>query len=61
MTDGTTLAADFRKLGIKEGMNLLVHSSLRRIGKVAGGADAVIDALLDVLGAEGTLMMSAVS
>lgn len=61
MIDRSSLAGDFRKLGIKPGMNLLVHSALRRIGKVAGGADAVIDALLDVLGPEGTLMMSAVS
>ena len=61
MNTRKTLAEDFRRLGIREGMNLLVHSSLRRIGKVEGGADAVIDALLDVLGPEGTLMMSAVS
>lgn len=61
MVDRNTLAADLRKLGVTPGMNLLVHSSLRRIGPVAGGADAVIDALLDVLGPEGTLMMSAVS
>ena len=61
MVDRNSLAADFRKLGVTPGMNLLVHSSLRRIGPVEGGADAVIDALLDVLGPEGTLMMSAVS
>ena len=61
MADLTSLVKDFRALGIRPGMNLLVHSSLRRVGPVEGGADTVIDALLEVLGPEGTLMMSAVS
>lgn len=61
MADPASLIGDFKALGIKPGMDLLVHSSLRRIGPVEGGADTVIDALLSVLGPEGTLMMSAVS
>ena len=61
MADLASLVEDFRALGIRPGMSLLVHSSLRRLGPVAGGADTVIDALLSVLGPEGTLMMSAVS
>lgn len=48
-------------IGVKPGMNLLVHSSLKRVGPVEGGADAIIDALQEVLGPEGTLMMSTVS
>ena len=48
-------------LGLHSGMNLLVHSSLRRVGSVVGGADALIDCLLRILGPEGTLMMSTVS
>ena len=50
MTDKATLVKQFKALGIKEGMTLLVHSSLRRVGKVDGGADTIIDALLEVLG-----------
>ena len=50
MADKNSLIADFKALGIKPGMNLLTHSSLRRIGPVDGGADTVIDALLEVLG-----------
>ena len=60
MTDKATLVKQFKALGIKEGMTLLVHSSLRRVGKVDGGADTIIDALLEVLGENGTLLMSGV-
>ncbi len=55
------LISQFKELGIKPGMDLMMHSSLRRIGPVDGGADTVIDALLEILGPEGTLMMSTVS
>lgn len=46
-----------RSLGLSAGDLVLVHSALRRLGPVEGGADGVIDALLDVLGPEGTLAM----
>lgn len=53
-----TLAADFRKLGVREGMTLLLHSSFKSLGQwVAGGPVAVILALETVLGDEGTLVM----
>ena len=52
-----SLQADFRALGIRSGMVLLVHSSLRAMGWVCGGAVAVIIALQEVLGATGTLVM----
>jgi aminoglycoside 3-N-acetyltransferase len=55
------LISEFKAIGIKEGMDLQVHSSLKSIGHVEGGADTIIDALLETLGAEGTLMMSTVS
>lgn len=34
----------------------MVHASLRRIGPVVGGADAVLDALLKAIGPTGTLL-----
>ena len=51
------LVADLRSLGLIRGMDVMAHSSLSSIGHVAGGADAVIEALLEVIGKRGTLMM----
>ncbi len=61
MITKNTLLAQFHELGIRPGMSLLTHSSLRWLGPIDGGADTVIDALLEILGPEGTLMMSTVS
>jgi len=52
-----TLGKDLKNIGVREGMVLLVHSSLSSIGWVCGGAVAVILALEEVLGKEGTLVM----
>ena len=52
-----SLQTDFKTLGVKEGMVLLVHSSLSAMGWVCGGAVAVIIALQEVLGETGTLVM----
>ncbi len=43
--------------GLQAGQTVLVHSSMSKLGWVAGGAQAVIQALLRVLGEDGTLMM----
>jgi aminoglycoside 3-N-acetyltransferase len=48
---------DLRRLGLKAGDSVLVHSSLSSIGRVEGGAETVIEALLAVLGPSGTLLM----
>lgn len=53
------LVADLHRLGVGEGDVLVVHSSLRAIGFVAGGPQAVIDALLEAIGPTGTLTMPA--
>ncbi|SFF18150.1 aminoglycoside 3-N-acetyltransferase [Paenibacillus catalpae] len=52
---------DLRQLGIEEGDHLLVHSSLSSIGWVCGGAQAVVQALLQSVGESGTLVMPAQS
>jgi len=47
----------FRNLGVTPGMDMVVHSSLKSLGHVDGGADTVIDALLDTVGPKGTILM----
>lgn len=46
-----------RALGIGPGDVLMAHASLSAFGWVEGGADAVIDGLLDALGPAGTLVL----
>lgn len=46
-----------KRLGLKGGDNVGVHSSLSSFGYVKGGAGAVIDALLETVGEEGTVVM----
>ncbi len=53
------LGADLRALGVRSGDTLLVHSSLTSVGWVVGGQVAVVQALLDVLGPDGTLVVPA--
>ena len=51
------IEAGLKALGLKGGDHLLLHSSLSSLGHVEGGADAVIDAFLAVLGESGTLVV----
>lgn len=51
------LAADLARLGIARGDTVFLHSSLKSLGYVEGGAAAVIGALQDVVGADGTLLV----
>jgi aminoglycoside 3-N-acetyltransferase len=51
-----TLAADLARLGVGQGDTLLVQASTRSIGTVHGGTGAVVRALREVLGPEGTLV-----
>lgn len=53
------LAHDLRALGVRDGKTLFVHSALKPLGWVCGGAHAVILALLDAIGPTGTLVMPA--
>jgi aminoglycoside 3-N-acetyltransferase len=53
------LEAGLRTLGLVHGDAVEVHSSLRAFGWVDGGAAAIVDALMQIVGSEGTLVMSA--
>jgi len=51
------IAEGLRRLGLKSGDVVFVHSAMRTLGYVAGGPDAVVDAFLDVVGPRGTLVV----
>ena len=52
-----SLADDLRALGVEAGMTLIMHSSLKSLGWVCGGPVAVIQALMDVVTASGTIVV----
>ncbi|MDN3295236.1 AAC(3) family N-acetyltransferase [Streptomyces ficellus] len=51
------LTAQLARLGVEPGGLLLVHSSLRAVGPVAGGAQAVLRAVRGALGPGGTVVV----
>ena len=51
------LVRGFKEIGIVEGMLIEVHSSLKSFGYVVGGAQSVVDALIEVIGYDGTIVM----
>lgn len=54
-----TIKRDLRNLGLKEGDIVLVHSSMSKLGWVCGDEVAIVQALLDVVGEQGTIVMPA--
>jgi aminoglycoside 3-N-acetyltransferase len=52
----TQLQAELSELGLRRGAVALVHCRLSALGTVVGGAEAVVRALLDVVGPQGTLL-----
>lgn len=51
------LVEHLRNAGVETGRDLLVHSSLSAIGYVEGGPATIVEALLEVIGPEATLLM----
>lgn len=50
------LAEHVEATGIQRGDNVILHSSLRSVGKTADGPATVVNAILSVIGPTGTLM-----
>jgi len=46
-----------QEFGFRKGDRIIVHSSLSSFGHVEGRAEAIIKALIDVVGGEGTILM----
>jgi aminoglycoside 3-N-acetyltransferase len=51
------IVRELSSLGVEPGMVLIVHSSLSSLGWVCGGPQTVIEALQQILGPRGTLVM----
>ena len=49
------ITSALRELGIRRGDRMFVHSSLSAFGHVNGGAEAVVDALLETVAPGGTV------
>jgi aminoglycoside 3-N-acetyltransferase len=45
------------QIGLEPGDHVMMHSSLKSFGFVAGGGDTVLDAVLETVGDEGTLLV----
>ena len=50
-----SLACDLIRIGLVPGDMVYVHSSMKKIGWIQGGPEALVQAFLEVLGPEGTL------
>src|ERR671937_347615 len=51
------IVSDLRALGLEAGALVLVHSSLSSLGWVEGSAPTVIDALLEAVSPDGTVLV----
>ena len=52
-----SLKSQLQQLGIKDGDAIIVHSSLKSLGWIAGGPQAVVEALMETVSPEGTIIM----
>lgn len=52
-----SISEGLRKIGVKEGDVIIVHSSLSSFGWVCGGAQAIVESLFNVVGKNGTIVM----
>lgn len=55
--DYKLISHDLRQLGVDGRRPLIAHSSLSSFGRVEGGAEAVVDALLDAVGPKGSIFV----
>lgn len=52
-----SLRADLIRIGVGAGDTVLVHAAMRAVGPLLNGPDILAHALLDVVGADGTIMV----
>lgn len=56
--DKEAIKKSLSEIGLEKRDIVFVHSSLSALGHIEGGADTVIDAFLETLGPDGTLLMA---
>jgi aminoglycoside 3-N-acetyltransferase len=52
------LISDLKEMGLKQGDHVSIASALSKVGHIEGGAQAFIDALREVIGPRGTIMVN---
>ncbi|MCW5976435.1 MAG: aminoglycoside 3-N-acetyltransferase [Bryobacteraceae bacterium] len=50
-----SLRGDLERLGLRRGDLLMIHAGVRSAGRIVGGVNVLIQAILDAIGDEGTL------
>ena len=55
--DKERIASDLRRLGLGAGDLVIVHSSLRAVGRIEPAADAMVEAFMEAIGPDGTLVV----
>jgi aminoglycoside 3-N-acetyltransferase len=51
-----SLRADLENLGVHAGDIVMVHAAMRRVGRLLNGPDALVGAVLDAVGPQGTIV-----
>ena len=57
MLTHSDLLSSLHALGLSAGMGVMVHSSLSSFGYLRGGAQTVLETLMEILTLEGTLLL----
>ncbi len=52
-----SLRADLTRIGVRAGDTVLLHAAMRAVGPILNGPDVLANALLDVVGDHGTVMV----
>jgi aminoglycoside 3-N-acetyltransferase len=52
------LISDLKEMGLNQGDHVSIASALSKVGNIIGGPEAFIDAAIEVIGSEGTLMVN---
>lgn len=50
------ISTNIKRLGLKQGKDVMVHAALKGIGYLVNGADDIVDGILDWIGPSGTLL-----